>query len=113
MRDLRELATLPEQWQYDAAFWRDTPFIWKRWDRYSEYWTHDHCRFCYACICDHRERFPDVNPEERGCYRHAYYAERSKDVYIWVCRTCFKRVHAEFGWTVASGENETSEVRDQ
>ena len=48
--------------------------------------------------------FPDWKQahEERGCYRHAYYTEREKGVYLWVCRTCFKRLQAEFGWTVLS-----------
>jgi hypothetical protein len=103
MQDLRELASLRESWQHEAGFWRDTPFIWKRWDSYREDWTHDHCMFCFACICNHRDRFPEWKQahEERGCYRHAYYAEREKGVYIWVCRTCFKRVQAEFGWRTA------------
>jgi hypothetical protein len=45
-----------------------------------EGWTHDHCWFCFACICDHRERFPEWKQaqDERGCYRHAYYSEREK-----------------------------------
>ena len=99
MRDLRELTELPDSWRAEAAFWR--VFHWTRWDRRSEDWTHDHCRFCSACICDHRERYPDQTAahEERGCYRHAYYAEGDAGVYIWVCRTCFKRVAGEFGWT--------------
>ncbi len=98
MLDIRGLTRLPDSWRSEAAIWRDSGFSWRRWDSCSEDWTHDHCRFCSACICDHRDRFPEIEPGERGCYRHAYYAEREKGVYLWVCRTCFKRVREEFGW---------------
>jgi hypothetical protein len=100
MRDLREFVTLPESWCSTASRWRDTPFTWKRWNRYSENWTHDHCEFCLACICNHRDRFPQRNFDRRGCYRHAYYAERADGPRIWVCKDCFERVQAEFGWSI-------------
>lgn len=101
MRDLRELAEIPERWSKGLEFWRNASFVWKRWDKYRENWTHDHCEFCLACICNHRDRFPEWKTahEERGCYRHAYYAERER-VYLWVCRTCFKRMQAELAWAV-------------
>ena len=81
-----------------AASWRETLFTWKRWDRYRPDWTHDHCLFCFACICNHRDRFPELNPGDRGCYRHAYYAEREDGTYLWVCRNCFKRFQKDFDW---------------
>jgi hypothetical protein len=102
MQDLRELVDLKDWWYVNARRWQDIPFSWKQWDRPSENWTHDHCEYCQACICDHRERFPEWKSahEERGCYRHAYFAELEKGKYIWVCRNCFKRIQSEFGWTV-------------
>lgn len=103
MRDLREVTELSDYCLQEAKHWRE--FRWTRWERPHENWTHDHCRFCSACICDHRERFPREKEEHlaRGCYRNAYYAQGEADVYIWVCRTCFKRVAAEFGWSVEPG----------
>lgn len=89
-----------------GPLWRDVPFAWRRWDRFQEDWTRDHCEFCFACICNQRDRFPDANFDERGCYRQAYYAEqlnqKEHKIYIWVCRTCFKRVKTEFGWLTVS-----------
>lgn len=67
MRDLREVAELKEHWKFLGPLWRNIPFAWKRWDRFREDWTHDHCEFCFACICNHRDRFPDIDPGERGC----------------------------------------------
>jgi hypothetical protein len=61
---------LPERWLRQGAFWRETPFVWTKWERPHENWTHDHCNFCFACICDHRERYPEQKSghRERGCY---------------------------------------------
>ena len=97
------MRTIPESWGQNSACWQGTPFRWQRWERPHDGWTHDHCEFCHACICDHRERFPHEKAAqaERGCYRHAYYAERPDRTYTWVCRTCFTRVRAEFGWEEA------------
>jgi hypothetical protein len=101
IRDISEIDTYPDRWLADGRFWRETSFTWTKWERPHENWTHDHCNFCFACICDHRERYPAEKQShlERGCYRHAYYAEREAGVYLWVCRTCFKRVRDELGWT--------------
>jgi hypothetical protein len=103
MQDLRELAELKDWWYTNAKRWRGTPFTWKKWERPHEGWTHDHCEYCQACICDHRERFSEWKEAhaERGCYRHAFYAEIENGVYLWVCRSCFKRVQTEFGWSIA------------
>jgi len=58
MIDLRTVGTLPA-WQFrPAEYWRGFPFVWKRWTRPHDEWTHDHCGFCWACICDHRDRDP-------------------------------------------------------
>jgi len=102
-RDLRELEEIPDRWRTGYESWRSASFVWKEWNRPHEEWTHDHCWFCFACICDHRARYPEFKQshEERGCYRHAYYTEEKPGVYLWVCRNCFKRLRAEFGWTVA------------
>ncbi len=107
-RDLRDLQEIPDHVRTGFDTWRGAAFVWKQWDRPNENWTHDHCWFCSACICDHRTRFPEWKSahEERGCYRHAYYAEQKRDVYLWVCRNCFKRLRAEFGWTVAGQDAE-------
>jgi hypothetical protein len=101
IRDISEIEAFPERWLSDGRFWRETPFVWTKWESHHEDHTHNHCNFCFACICDHRERFPEEESShrERGCYRHAYYAEREKDVYLWVCRTCFKKIRGELGWT--------------
>jgi hypothetical protein len=98
--DLRELKDIPERFKDRFGFWRDSSFVWKRWDRPNENWTHDHCSSCFACICDHRERFPEWKQaqEERGCYRHAYYTVREGSGSLWICRNCFKRLKSEFNW---------------
>ena len=103
-QDIRDRANLPEWWAKNAEHWRNIPFSWKKWDKFRDEWSHNHCEYCHACICNHRDRFPDVDLSERGCYRHAYYAEHPDGTYIWVCRTCFKRVHAEFGFQLADEE---------
>jgi hypothetical protein len=103
MHDLREVENVDE-WLTRFAPFRGAVFVWKQWDRPHEGWTHDHCWSCFACVCDHRERFPEWKQahEERGCYRHAYYTELKPGVYLWVCRTCFKRLKSEMNWAVAS-----------
>ena len=100
MRELRNLESLPDWWYSNAARWRDTPFSWQRWSRFSKDRTHDHCEFCLACICNHRERYPERDFDASGCYRHAYYSERNDGACIWVCKVCFDRVQAEFGWSI-------------
>ena len=106
MRDLREVENIDE-WLTGFAPFRNAIFAWKKWERRHEDWTHDHCWACFACVCDHRERFPDLKKahEERGCYRHAGYAELEPGKYLWVCRTCFKRLKGDMNWTVASTED--------
>lgn len=102
MRDLRELDEIPGILKRRFEIWRGYIFAWKQWDRPHEGWTHDHCDACFACICDHRERFPEwkQSHEERGCYHHAYYAEHEGGGYLWICRTCFKRLKDDFDWSV-------------
>src|ERR1051326_3352999 len=97
MLDSRTLENIPENWLREAADYRDLPFRWTRWERPHEDWTHDHCRFCWACICDHRERHPELKDvhRERGCFRHAFHID---DPDVWVCRSCFKRLAPLVGW---------------
>jgi hypothetical protein len=104
MRDLREFDTLPRDWPELLKFWSGAVFVWKKWEGYNENSTHDHCWPCFACICDHRERFPEWKQahDERGCYRHAYFSEREPGIYLWVCRNCFKRLKSGLNWTVES-----------
>lgn len=99
---MRDLEKIPDHWLSEAALWKATPFVWKRWSRRHDDWTHDHCRFCWACICDHRDRDPFDKPGtvEGGHYRYAFYAERADGTYVWICRSCFKRVREVFGWTL-------------
>jgi hypothetical protein len=101
MVDLRTFPELPEWKLRVAEFWRDAEFVWKRF-RARENWSHDHCLFCNACICEHRERDPydKPGPVEGGHYRHAFYSEKSSRVYAWVCRSCFKRVQPLLNWSV-------------
>jgi hypothetical protein len=107
MRDLRELGSLPDDLKNRVDSWRDASFTWTRWESRHEEHDPNHCYLCYACICDHRERFPELKTEheKRGCYRHAYCAERDERVCLWVCRTCFKAARAELSWTVMRGES--------
>jgi hypothetical protein len=110
--DLREASQLKDWWFSNARFWQDTPFRWTRWERRHEDWTHDHCTFCNACICDHRARFPEWKSahKERGCYRHAYFAQKPDKTYQWVCRNCFKRVRDEFNWSAVTPRDERVKV---
>lgn len=74
MLDGRTLEKIPDHWLHEAEYWRDTPFVWKRWARPHDLWAHDHCRFCWACICDHRDRDQYDKPGllEGGHYRYAF-----------------------------------------
>ncbi len=93
--------------------WHGAEFVWTRWSDvpHDESWTHDHCVFCAACICNHRDRFPEitVGPEDGGHYRHAYFTERSNQIYLWVCRSCFKRMQPRLEWIVRSSNSITSD----
>ena len=84
--------------------WEGSSFSWTRWSSipHHEEWTHDHCWFCSACICNHRDTIPMLKSEleERGCFRQAYYSEQKPGVYLWVCRSCFKRMQPIAGWMV-------------
>ncbi len=101
MLDARALPEVPASWLVRAKSWCDTPFAWKRWENYDPaVGGHEHCEFCWACICNHRELFPNEKEEhaKRGCYRHAFYARGEDGRHIWVCRSCFKRVAPVAGW---------------
>jgi hypothetical protein len=69
IHDISGIDALPERWLHQGRIWRETPFVWTKWERPHENWTHDHCNFCFACICDHRERYPEQKSShrERGC----------------------------------------------
>ena len=102
MLDARTLPVIPELWLSEAKYWQETSFSWKRWENPFHPGGHDHCGFCWACICNHRELFPHEKEEHliRGCYGHAYYNVRTDGTDIWVCRTCFNRIAPEAGWTL-------------
>src|SRR5205814_509893 len=99
MVDLRTVAELSPLSLSKVEWSRGAFFRWTQWNRPHEGWTHDHCDFCSACICDHRDRDPHdkPGPVEGGHYRHAYYADALE---IWVCRSCFKRIAPVAGWSV-------------
>jgi hypothetical protein len=101
MVDLATLSEIPEWKLRHAEAWRNAEFVWKRFHA-REDWSHDHCLFRNACICEHRERDPydKPGPVEGGHYRHAFYSQESPRVYVWVCRSCFKRVRPLLNWTV-------------
>jgi hypothetical protein len=95
------MAENPPVWLSIARGWQGRVFACKRWENVTNPGGHDHCQFCWACICNHRELFPNEKEEhaKRGCYRHAFYAEDADDAYIWICRSCFKLVASEAGLT--------------
>jgi hypothetical protein len=98
--DARALAEIPEHWAGEAPYWRNVPFVWKRWTQPHDEWTHDHCLFCWACICGHRDQEQD---DLKGAVDGGHY--RPDGTYVWVCRSCFKRVQTEFGWTRGKGSD--------
>ncbi len=100
MAILPRLDTLDDHHRLDGPRWKNAVFTWTRWISPNPDWDHDHCRFCYACICNHRETCPEWKSAfaERGCYSHAFYAEKKSRIYIWVCRHCFKLAQRELGW---------------
>lgn len=102
MIDLRTVETLSVSALSEAEFWRNKAFVWKRWGPSINPQEHDHCRFCWACICDARDRDvydkPGLVPG--GHYRYAFYAEDPDGIHIWVCRSCFKRISPIAGWTI-------------
>jgi hypothetical protein len=102
MLDARTWAEIPPRKLSEAHYWRDVPFVWTRWTNpANDHREHNHCGFCWACICDARDRDPYDKPGliEGGHYRHAYYAENPEGIFVWVCRSCFKRISPVAGWT--------------
>lgn len=114
MRDARSFATPPEQWLRWAQHLHGAVFVWRRWLSQAPDWDHDHCTFCYACICDHREQLPHLRAKhaERGCYRHAFHTDHD-GASTWVCRICFKCLRGEAAWTIASRLSESYPVAGQ
>lgn len=99
MSDARAMPQVPPEWLALLHSWRHVAFAWTRWENPHDPGGHDHCRLCWACICNHRELFPYEKEEHsrRGCYRHAFYAKDTDDTDIWICRSCFKHVASEAG----------------
>jgi hypothetical protein len=101
MLDARTLSEIPAHWPRYAQTWRGAAFVWTRYGPGDDAMDHDHCLLCEACICDARDRDPydKPGPVENGHYRHAFRAEDAEGRHVWVCRSCFKRVQHEFGWS--------------
>jgi hypothetical protein len=111
LRDARTFPQLPESWVSMAKTWSGTRFQWTKWVRQREEWTHDHCPFCSACICDHRERYPNWRStfRERGCFGHAFLAvDLEGSSPVWVCRSCFKALKAVGNWSILKRANVSS-----
>ena len=108
--DLRTVSTLSDLTLREAEPWRNRVFVWRRWGPSDERWEHSHCGFCSACICDARDHDPydKPGPVAGGHYRHAFYAGDSDGTHLWVCRTCFKRLAPQFGWTIQKSKCATS-----
>src|SRR5215471_12404357 len=52
MHAITSLGDIPEHDMRIAARYSGLGFKWERWTRPHPDWDHDHCFFCYACICD-------------------------------------------------------------
>jgi hypothetical protein len=102
MIDLRTVENLSARMVAEAKVWRNKAFVWKRWGPSVDHREHNHCPFCWACICDARDRDPydKPGPVSGGHYRHAFYAEDLDGTHIWVCRSCFKRISPIADWTI-------------
>ena len=102
MLDLRTVPTLSESMVAEARTWQNWAFVWKQWGPSTVRQEHDHCRFCWACICDARDHDPydRPGPVAGGHYRNAFYAKKENGAHIWVCRSCFKRLRSLAGWTI-------------
>lgn len=92
---------VPEHASRNAQHFQGLQFTWVRWQRPHEGWSHDHCHFCGACICDARDRYPfdKPGPVEGGHFRHAYRAGLPNETEVWACRTCFKALAPVGHWT--------------
>ncbi len=58
----------------------------KKYTKYNDTWTHDHCEFCWKTFSENTE---DTN--------EGYV---TADNYRWICDDCFKDFKAMFKWTI-------------
>jgi hypothetical protein len=102
LRDARDFAKLPESWMRIAETLSGARFQWTKWCTPGDEWTHDHCTFCSACICNHRERHPARLSmfRTRGCFGHAFRAVDHEGSPVWICRSCFKALRNMGNWAV-------------
>jgi hypothetical protein len=100
--DARNFSPLPSHWIRDAKGMTGASFQWTEWVRQREEWTHDHCTFCWACICDQRKSYPEQQSSlrEGGHYQHAFLAVDLDGSPTWVCRSCFKALRSVGNWTI-------------
>jgi hypothetical protein len=92
LRGVTDTLGMPLDGWYRAVFRR------KRYYRWSETWSHDHCKFCFATFVDSGsdEPLPDTLNEGYAQAAHGKFP----DDYVWVCTECFDRIHEKAHWTV-------------
>ena len=89
-------------WRMDfARHLSGVTFHWKRYQRWSETWDHDHCSGCWAPFSEDRddtlhEGYATGDDGPRGAEYH------------WVCATCFSDLKPELGWSSPDEPNPAS-----
>jgi len=80
----------PDDWRRDGqeAYLSGLEFQFKKYEKKSERWNHDHCEFCFAKFMEN----PNEDTLQQG------YA--SNDNYRWICEECFNDFLPEFKWHV-------------
>ncbi len=78
--------------------WHGATFRWKRYYRWSEGWSHDHCDFCFATFVDSGNDDPLPGTLNEGYAQTAH--GNFPDDYDWVCAACFEKLHEKAEWTV-------------
>ncbi len=76
--------------QGQERYLQGVTLTWRRYQRYSASWDHDHCEFCGTTFAE-QELLPEA--------LHEGYT--TSDNYHWICRLCFDDFKDRFKWTVA------------
>lgn len=96
---------------------RGKVFVYKKWKRLADNWTHDHCDMCMIQIreeVDHEvcndgyvTYTPDEGPERIPVSANGYIAIPApwepEGNATWICPKCFLRHRDEFGWKSDDG----------
>ena len=88
----------PKQWQLDnARHLKGQRLQFRRYERWSESWDHDHCAACWATFAE----WDGTDVQHEGYATRDDY--RLGACYDWVCKSCYEELKDELGWAEESG----------